>query len=70
MDIEENEEGLKNLPMLIRCEDGEKIYPRGTLNFDEEGYQYIIIDGPHFHFTYEDTVSIGSYLLELVIFLR
>jgi len=70
MDIEESEEGLPNLPMLIRCEAGEKVYAKGTFSFDEDGYQYLVPGGLHLHFTYEDTVSIGSYQLELVIFLK
>ena len=70
MEIEETEAGLKNLPILIRCEAGQKAYVKGTFSFDEEGYQYVVGDGPHFHFTYEDTVSIGSYQLEVVIFLK
>lgn len=70
MEIEESDSGLKNLPMVIRCEGGEKVYPKGTFSFDEEGYEYTVADGPAFHFTYEDTVSIGSYQLELAIFLK
>jgi len=70
MDIEDSEEGLPNLSMLIRCEGGEKVYAKGTFSFDEDGYQYVVVDGPHMHFTYEETVSIGSYQLELVMFLK
>lgn len=70
MDIEENEEGLRNVPLLIRCDAGEKTYARGTFSFDAEGYGYEVVGGPHLHFTYEDTVSIGSYQFELVIFLK